>query len=320
MVLPIVALVSLTVFCASGAICLYLVQRHASPRSELRRRVQQMVRGGSGEIPPELRENLLRNARRAGEALTRLPQTRRIGKRIERAGLEIPPYLFVAATVSAALCFAAAAIMVTHSLLAAGVAAAVPVLSAEFALRKTTSRRSNRFMELFPDALSIIARSLRAGHSFPTAVQLVGEEVPAPVGPLFKTAYDQQQLGLRLVDALAEMNQRIESLDLRFFTTLVAINADIGGNLSELLDKLALTIKDRIKIRRQVQVYTAQGRLSGYVLGALPVIAFGLFSVLSPEYETALLKEPLGLTILASAGFMQLVGMMVIRKIIRIQI
>lgn len=320
MLIPIVALVFLTALGASSAVCLYLVQRHASPKTELRRRLQQMTRGGSGEIPLELRETFVRNARRAGDALTRLPQTRRLGKRLERAGIEVPPSLCVIATASAALFFAAIAMLQTRSLLAVVPAAAFPLLSAEVALRVTDSRRSARFTELFPDALSIIARSLRAGHSFPTAVKLVGEEVPAPVGTLFKTAHDQQQLGLRLVDALAAMNQRIDSMDLRFFTTLVNINSEIGGNLSELLDKLSLTIKERLKIRRQVRVYTAQGRLSGYVLGALPLIAFGFFSFLSPEYETALVKEPLGVYILAFAALMQVVGLMIIRKIIRIQI
>lgn len=316
MLLPIVALVFLTTFCASCALCLYLIRRHASARAELRRRLQQMSGAGSGEM----REALARSARRAGELLTRVPQTRLLGKRLEQAGLDIPPALFVAATVSAALILAALAALQTGYLVAAVPAAALAPLLANAFIKVTTSRRVAKFTELFPDALSIISRSLRAGHSFTTAIQLVGEEVPAPTGTLFRTAYDQQQLGLRLIDALAAMNERIDSLDLRFFTTLVTINTDIGGNLSEVLDKLAFTIKERLKIRRQVQVYTAQGRLSGYVLGALPAVAFVFFSFLSPEYERELLKETLGRYILAFAVLLQLVGLVIIRKIIRIMI
>nr|WP_284694659.1 type II secretion system F family protein [Geomonas sp. Red32] len=166
----------------------------------------------------------------------------------------------------------------------------------------------------------MIARSLRAGHSFTTAIQLVGQEVASPAGDLFKLAYDQQQLGLRLADALAELNGRIDSLDLRFFTTVVAINTEIGGNLSEVLDKLALTIRERLRIRRQVRVFTAQGRMSGYVLGALPVVSFLIISFVYPDYERALFREPTGIYIVVFAAVLQLFGLMVIRRIIRIQI
>ncbi|GFO64882.1 type II secretion system F family protein [Geomonas paludis] len=320
MLVPIVALVFLTVLCASSAICLYILHRSASARTELRRRLQQMARGGSGEAQPELREALNRKARQAGELMTRLPQTREMGKRLEQAGIETPPALLLGVVLTAALLLAAFTALQTRSLIAALPAALLPLLSAEAVIRVKTARRITRFTELFPDALSMIARSLRAGQSLTTAIQLVGEEVPEPTGTLFRIAYEQQQLGLRLVDAVATMNQRIESMDLRFFTTVIAINSDIGGNLSELLDKLALTIKERLKIRRQVRVYTAQGRLSGYVLGALPVVAFGAFTLLSPEYETELLREPLGLYILACAVLLQLAGLIIIRKIIRIQI
>ncbi|WP_224962990.1 type II secretion system F family protein [Geomonas subterranea] len=320
MIVPIVALVFLTTLCASCALCLYILKRNASARTELRRRLQQMARGTAGDVQPELREALTRKAHQAGELLTRLPQTRQMGKRLEQAGIEIPPALLVTAVVLAAFALALLTALETGYLPAALPAAALPVVTAEIMIRVKTARRIARFTELFPDALSIISRSLRAGQSLPTAIQLVGEEVPAPTGTLFRIAYEQQQLGLRLVDALADMNQRMESMDLRFFTTVIAINSDIGGNLSELLDKLALTIKERLKIRRQVRVYTAQGRLSGYVLGALPVVAFGCFTLLSPEYEKELTREPLGLYILAFAAFMQLAGLIIIRRIIRIQI
>ncbi|MBJ6751642.1 type II secretion system F family protein [Geomonas anaerohicana] len=320
MLVPIVALVFLTALCASAAICLYILQRSASARTELRRRLQQMARGGSGEPQPELREALGRKARQAGELMTRLPQTREMGKRLEQAGIGLPPALLISAVLGAAVLLAAFTAFETRSLLAALPAALLPLLAAEVVIRVKTARRITRFTELFPDALSMIARSLRAGQSLTTAIQLVGEEIPDPTGTLFRIAYEQQQLGLRLVDALATMNQRIESMDLRFFTTVITINSDIGGNLSELLEKLALTIKERLKIRRQVRVYTAQGRLSGYVLGALPLVAFGAFTLLSPEYETELLKEPLGLYILAFAALLQLAGLFIIRKIIRIQI
>jgi tight adherence protein B len=116
------------------------------------------------------------------------------------------------------------------------------------------------------------------------------------------------------------LNERIQSLDLRFFTTAVAINSDVGGNLAEILDGLAQTIRERLKIRRQIKVYTAQGRMTGYVLGALPVVTFLIFNILNPEYESVLYRETMGRSVLAFAVFMQLIGLLVIRKIIQIRI
>ncbi|GAW65261.1 pilus biosynthesis protein [Geoanaerobacter pelophilus] len=320
MLFPIVALTFLATFGVFLAVFLYLAQRQASGRTVLKRRLQTMAGERPGEIPEELRSVISREAERAAELLTRAPQMRTLGKRLEQAGIRLPASLVLGSILALALGAALLLGAKTQSPLVGLLAAVVVLLVAELMLRVKTERRTTKFTEQFPDALSIAARSLRAGHSFPTAIQLVGQEAPSPVGPLFKTAYEQQQLGLRMVDALMRMNERIDSLDLRFFTTLVAINSDIGGNLSELLDKLAMTIRERLKIRRQVQVYTAQGRLSGYVLAALPVVTFGIFSVLHPNYERALINEPLGVYVLIGAAAMQVVGFLVIRKIVRIRI
>jgi len=320
MLLPIVALTFLTAFCIFIAIYLVLMERQSSPKTELKRRLQRMARGGARDMPEELRSAITRESNRADQFLARLPLTRGLDKKLHHAGIGVTSSRFVAATASVGLLFAAAVVLRGGPVLIAVLAASSAGLLASLFLRFKTERRINKFTELFPDALSIVARSLRAGHSFTTAIQLVGQEVPSPVGPLFKTAYDQQQLGLRMTDALIRMNERIDSLDLRLFTTVVSINADVGGNLSEVLDKLAMTIRDRLKIRRQVQVYTAQGRMSGYVLGALPVVAFVIFNVLNPEYEMAIVKDPMGIYLLVSAAFLQLMGLMIIRKIIRIRI
>jgi tight adherence protein B len=181
-------------------------------------------------------------------------------------------------------------------------------------------QRVERFMEQLPDALTMLGRSIRAGHSLSGGVELVGNELSAPLGELFKNAFEQQKLGLSISDALSNMNDRIDSIDLRFLTTAVSINSSVGGNLAEVLDKLAETIRERLRIRRQVQVYTAQGRMSGYVLGALPIAAFFLFNFMMPGYEELLFKEKLGNIMLMVALVLQVIGFFVIRKIINIRI
>lgn len=319
MVLPIVMLISLSVFFLAAALWLFLARRQASPKSELKRRIQRMVkeRGDVAQGPPS---PLGRELSRAKEAFTRLPATKKLDKRLDHAGMELRAPAFAALTVATTLAAALTAWGVSGLPLAGVAAAALIPFFSLLLLRVKAQRRIARFTEQFPDALSIISRSLRAGHSFTTAVQLVGQEIQAPTGALFRAACDQQQLGLRLTEALAGMNRKMDSLDLRFFTTAVAINGDIGGNLSEVLDKLAATIRDRLRIRRQVQVYTAQGRMSGYILGALPLVAFIMFGVMNPQYESALLREPVGRYALLGAALLQLAGVLTIRRIIRIRI
>jgi tight adherence protein B len=317
---PIVALIFLTAFCVFIAIYLGVVEKQASPKAELKRRLQRMARSRTKEMPEELRSEITKETTPADRFLARLPFTRNLDKTLDHAGLKVTVSVFVIITAALAIACAAAVILRTWSVLFGMLAATTVVLLAKVFLNFKTQRRSDKFTELFPDALTMIARSLRAGHSFTTAVQLVGQEVPSPVGELFKTAYDQQLLGLRITDGLTNLNERIDSLDLRFFTTVVCINAEIGGNLSEVLDKLAVTIQERLRIRRQVQVYTAQGRMSGYVLGALPIVAFIAFNTLNSEYESTLIKEPMGIYILVFAACMQLIGLLIIRNIIKIKI
>jgi tight adherence protein B len=317
---PIAAFIFLTVFCVFVAIYLGFTGVKSSPKSELKRRLRNMSRQDAQGMPPELRSEITRETAPADRILSRLPLTRNLDRKLDHAGLQSTASVFVLISAALALAGAAVTACLTRSAFFSLLAAAVLAVLALGFLRFRTTQRTEKFTELFPDALTMIARSLRAGHSFNTAVQLVGQEIANPVGELFKTAYDQQQLGLRISDSLSNLNERVDSLDLRFFTTVVSIHTDIGGNLSEILDKLAVTIRERLRIRRQVQVYTAQGRMSGYVLGALPIISYACFNILNPSYESALIREPIGISILILAAGMQLLGLMVIRSIIKIKI
>ena len=320
MLYPIVAFIFLTVFCILVAVYLGVTGVQSSPKSELKRRLRNMAKQDTLGMPAQLRSEITRETAPADRVLSRLPFTRNLDQKLDHAGLQLTASAFVLSSAGLALAGAAVTAYLTHSALFSLLAALASAVLAFGFLRFKTMQRTEKFTELFPDALTMIARSLRAGHSFNTAVQLVGQEIADPVGELFKVAYDQQQLGLRISDSLGNLNERVDSLDLRFFTTVVSIHTDIGGNLSEILDKLAVTIRERLRIRRQVQVYTAQGRMSGYVLGALPIIAYVCFNVLNPGYESALIKDPMGISILLVAAGMQLLGLLVIRNIIKIQI
>ena len=272
-------------------------------------------------MPDGLRGEIIKEIPRVERFLARVPLLRNIDKLLDQAGVKTTSLKFLLMTIAATL----AGFVLGYSLrrdYMLGLIVAACVLVAPFIyLNIMKGKRAEKFTEQLPDALTMISRSLRAGHSITSAIELVGQEMAAPLGELFKTAFDQQNLGLRVTDTLANMTERINSIDLRFFVTVITINTEVGGNLAEILDRLAETIRQRLTIRRQVRVYTAQGRMSGYLLAALPIVAFVMMHfVMIPGYEDPLIKEQQGRYILMAAAVSQFIGFLVIRKIINIRI
>jgi tight adherence protein B len=184
-------------------------------------------------------------------------------------------------------------------------------------------RRRKRFMafeEQFPEAIDLLTRAIRAGHPISSGMRMVGDEAPPVVAEEFQKAFEEQRFGLPFDDALLNMVDRMDSVDVRIFATALLIQRDVGGNLAEILDNLAETIRGRFFIRRQLRVYTAQGRMTGWVLGLLPIVVAAAIHVLNDNYLTVLFTNAGGLVLLASAVALQLVGVLWIRAIINIDI
>jgi tight adherence protein B len=181
-------------------------------------------------------------------------------------------------------------------------------------------RRFKRFAKQLPDALELIARALRAGHSLAAGFHLVSGEVSAPLGQEFGRVFEEQNLGIPLEQALENMTSRVPNVDLRFFATAVILQRQTGGDLAEILDKIGHLIRERFKIWGQVQALTGEGRLSGIVLLALPPALFVAVYRLNPEYVMPLFTDPMGRKMLAGGVLMQLIGALVIRKIVNIKV
>jgi tight adherence protein B len=196
------------------------------------------------------------------------------------------------------------------------VGAAFPFL----VLRVKRSRRMNAFEEQFPEALDLIARALKAGHAFATGLKMVADEMPQPVGPEFRKTFDEQNFGLPLKDALENLTMRIPLLDVRFFATAVLIQRETGGNLSEILENLAHVVRERFKILRQVRVYTAHGRLTGYVLLALPAFLAIALMFINPDHMNLLFRERMGQMMLLASIVMQTFGFLWIKQIVKIEV
>lgn len=181
-------------------------------------------------------------------------------------------------------------------------------------------RRFGKFAQQLPEAMALIARALRAGHSLNSGIHLVVEEMPAPIATEFMLAYEEQNLGIPIERSLKSMLRRMPNMDLKFFVTAVAVQKQAGGDLAEVLDKISYLIRERFKILGQVKALTAEGRLSGIVLQALPIALFLTVYYLNPEYVMMLFKEDLGKQMLLYAILLQIMGAFFIKKIVNIKV
>ncbi len=181
-------------------------------------------------------------------------------------------------------------------------------------------RRKKLFAKQLPDALELIGRALRAGHSLGSGFHLVASEMAEPISTEFGRCYEEQNLGIPMDEALESLADRVPNLDLRFFVTAVVLQRQTGGDLAEILDKIGNLIRERFKIWGQVQALTGEGRLSGVVLLALPPVLFAVMLKLNYEYVMLLFDDPLGKQMLAFAIVTQLIGAIVIKKIVNIKV
>ncbi|HID78142.1 MAG TPA: secretion protein, partial [Planctomycetaceae bacterium] len=181
-------------------------------------------------------------------------------------------------------------------------------------------RRLKRFAVQLPDAMEMLARSLRSGQSLQAGFNLVATEMAPPLGKEFGRVFEEQNLGVPMEESLDDLTQRVPNLDLKFFATAVILQRQTGGDLAEILDKIGSLIRQRFQIWGQVQALTGEGRLSGIVLMALPVLLFVAVYYLNPDYVMLLFTDQMGKKMLAVAVFLQVLGALVIRKIVNIKV
>jgi len=252
------------------------------------------------------------------EALT--PAVPTLQKLIIQADANITPSTFVG------ISFVLGVLGFTASWLAGVKIYFAPLLGILFALvpfawllHKRASRLKT-FGAQLPEALELVARALRAGHSLAAGLHVVAEEMPAPVADEFNRVYEEQNLGIPIEDALKSMCDRVPNLDLRFFVTSVIIQRMTGGDLAEILDKIGYVVRERFRILGQVKALTAEGRLSGVILIALPFVLFLIMLHIKYDYVEKLWTHPLGIKMALASLFMQFVGALVIRKIVNIKV
>ncbi len=299
-----------------------LLGRSRAQKEEVKKRLSllELRNIQSSEMPEYLKTELLSDVPSLNQLLSRLNLAVRIDRRLRQADLEMKVGTFI---LGSAVLFVVGPVagFLLHwpfpvSLVVGLLLCCIPNTVVNVKRRV----RIKSFLGHFPESLEMFARSLRAGHSFTGAIQLVAQEMPPPIGPEFQKVFDEQNLGIPLKQALVGLTERVDSLDVKFFVTAILIQRETGGNLAEIIDKIAHVIRERFRVQGQLKIFTAQARLTGGILAFLPIGVGLLIGILNPNYIRPLWVEQTGRIMMCVAGAMQIAGMLVIRKIIRIKI
>jgi tight adherence protein B len=198
----------------------------------------------------------------------------------------------------------------------AGAVASTPIVF----LHVLRQYRFRKFDDLLPEAVDLMSRGLRAGHSIAAVIEMVGNEVGDPVGAEFKALHKEQTLGLPMRDAMVNLIDRMPRDDMRFIATAILLQKESGGNLAQILDKTAFLVRERARLRGQLRIYTAQGRITGWILGFAPFAMFALISTVNRNYTKVLFSEPMGIHMVEGGLVMMVLGVLIIRKIIDVKV
>jgi len=300
----------------------FLLWAGRAEKSEVKKRISLLELRNllDSDIPEYLKNEVLSEVPLFNRLLSRVNIAATIDRRLRQADMKIPVGTFLLLSL-VLFCVGIIAGRILHWPAILSVVVGIGLLTVpNLVIDIKRRRRLKRFMNHFPEALEMFARSLRAGHSFTGAIQLVAQEMPDPIGIEFSKVFEEQNLGIPLRQALIGMADRVDILDVKFFVTAILIQRETGGNLAEIIDKIAYVIRERFRVQGQLKVFTAQARISGTILALLPVGMAVLLGILNPEYMKPLWVEKAGKMMVAAAVIMQILGFLAIRKIIRIKI
>jgi tight adherence protein B len=303
----------------------YLAATHGSDakRKRLQKRLSEALLHSAHTEDIEVvlaRNELMSEIPVLNQLLLRVQTALHLKRLLDQADLHITPSRLIMFSAMAGILAFAAVSVLTISLpliILGGVfAASLPFIHVWWKRKK----RFESFLELLPDALELISRALGAGHAFSEALLMVSQEMPDPIGGEFRKTYEEQNLGLSLKLALENLTERIPLLDLRMCVTAILIQRETGGNLGEILEKVAYTIRERFRIMGDLKTLTTSSRLSAWLLCGLPIFVAIAVTYMNPDYMAVLWKDPRGHYLIAAALFMQITGMLIVKKILNIKI
>src|SRR5581483_1852717 len=319
----IIAIVAFLIVFAGVFVMASLLDSRRSRARLLRERlatVQQAAERAPTEELALLRDELLSEIPALNRLLQRSGRVSRLRRLLQQADIKIRPGNFLLICIFSACLLGMIVMLLTKDIIFGWVGAVAGLLIPFGYASFLRSKRFQKFEALFPEAIDTLARAVRAGHAFTTALELIAGEMAEPVAGEFRKLFEEQKFGLPVRDALLNLAERIPIVDVKFFVTAVMLQRETGGNLAEILDNLSYVIRERFKIQRQVRVYTAQGRLTMLLLMALPPIIILVMEVMNPDFIKPLFNDPIGHLLIVVGVILQTIGFFMIRKIIQIQV
>ncbi|MBT2303032.1 type II secretion system F family protein [Variovorax paradoxus] len=290
------------------------------------KKIETRLRALSGSLDQSvqarfLKDRMLSEVPALQRYLLSLPRAQRLDKFILQAGLKWPvSKLLLSCIVAGALAFAVMTSFAHQGLLlAVMVSAAAAVLPLLHVQRKRSGRLAKLEHQL-PEALDLITRALRSGHAFSSGLQMVGDEMAEPIAGEFRIVHDEVNFGVSLQQALTNLSERIPVTDVRYFVVAVLIQRESGGNLTEVLGNLSRLIRERLKLMAKVKVLSSEGRLSAWILGVMPFALGGVMYMVNPKFMGPLWTDPIGIAIVKYMLMLMAIGVLILRKIIRIRV
>jgi tight adherence protein B len=300
----------------------YWNSRHGPLVKRMEERVRAMTSdgGGDGEPLSILKKRLLSDSPFLAKLLLHVPRVHQLDRLLQQSGLGWSVSRFAGYTVLCAGLGLAAGIVFHLPLLVVVVLGVAPGMLPALVLQRRRNKRLSMFEQQLPDAADLIGRALKAGHAFPSALGMAGQEMPEPLSSEFRLAFDEISYGVSMNDALLNIVNRVPIEDLRYFVIAVLIQRETGGNLAEILANISHIIRERLKLLAKVRVLSAEGRLSAWILALLPFVLLGVIMLLNPGFISLLWTDPMGMKCASVAVGLMFVGILWMRRIIRIRV
>lgn len=302
---------------------LYIVWRsHRGPQaSKLKSRLNALSAARDHSQHTQLlRQRMLSELPAMERFMAGIPRLRALDRMILQSGLSWPVSNLLLSCAAVGAGTWAVVVMFTYQPMLTGavaglVSGALPLLY----VRYRRNKRLNKFERQLPDALDLIARALRAGHAFPAALKMAGEEMAEPIAGELSTVHDEVNFGVSLQQALTHLSDRVPLTDLRYFVVAILIQRESGGNLTEILTNLSQLIRERLKLMGRVRVLSSEGRMSAWILCLMPFFLAGVMNLFNPQFMSPLWTDPIGITIIQYTLILMLIGVVIMRKIIKIR-
>jgi len=290
-----------------------------------RRQIQQRLQGNKRE--QEIRAQIFKAFQESKESVILNLAERFFGwgkvdnlqRQMLQADIYLAPNTFVSIAILVSLAGFLAGWLVGSWIYSLGLSLLLGVIPFVF-LRWKRRRKTSKIERYMPDAMELLARSLRAGHTLPGSLDLVSQEIPGPLGAEMRITFEEQKLGLSMPQAFRRMGERVASQDLRYFVTAVIIQSETGGNLSEILENIGLIIRDRLKLKGKVKGLTAEGRFSALILSLLPFITFLALYFFNQKYVMTLFRDPMGPKLITGALISIGIGIFIMKRMVAIKV